>query len=108
MASGQIINKEKTTLFFSKNIEDSSQVAIQVALQVSAIRHYDKYLGLPSFVSQNRTECFTKIKERIWAQMQGWKENLFSQAGKEVMIKVVVQSIPVYSMNVFKLPVGLC
>ena len=31
-----------------------------------------------------------------------------SQAGKEVMIKVVVQSIPVYSMNFFKLPVGLC
>ena len=24
------------------------------------------------------------------------------------MIKVVVQSIPVYSMSVFKLPVGLC
>ncbi|XP_050248594.1 uncharacterized protein LOC126695834 [Quercus robur] len=82
------------TLFFSKNTEDSSQVAIQVALQVSAIRHYDKYLGLPSFVSRNRTECFTEIKERIWAEMQGWKENLFSQAGKEVMIKVVVQSIP--------------
>ena len=40
--------------------------------------------------------------------MQGWKEKLVSLAGKEVMIKVVVQSIPTYSMNVFKLPVGLC
>ena len=29
-----------------------------------------------------------------------------SQAGKEVIIKVVVQSVPVYSMSVFKLPVG--
>ena len=106
VASGQMINKEKITLFFSKNTEESSQVAIQVALQVLAIRHYDKYLGLPSFVGQNRMACFTKIKERIWARMQGWKEKLLSQAGKEVMIKAVVQSIPVYSMNVFKLPVG--
>ena len=40
--------------------------------------------------------------------MQGWKEKLLSQAGKEVMIKVVVQSIPTYSMSVFKLPVCLC
>ena len=31
-----------------------------------------------------------------------------SQAVNEVMIKVVVQSIPVYSMSVSKLPVGLC
>ena len=40
--------------------------------------------------------------------MQGWKEKLLSQAGKEVMIKAVVQSIPTYSMSVFKLPVSLC
>ena len=26
----------------------------------------------------------------------------------EVMIKVVVQAIPIYSMSVFKLPVSLC
>jgi len=40
--------------------------------------------------------------------MQGWKEKLLSQAGKEVMIKAVIQSIPTYSMSVFKLPVSLC
>ena len=32
VASGQMINKDKTTLFFSKNTEELSQVAIQVAL----------------------------------------------------------------------------
>ncbi|XP_030928675.1 uncharacterized protein LOC115954851 [Quercus lobata] len=40
--------------------------------------------------------------------MQGWKEKLLSQAGKEVMIKAVIQSIPTYSMSVFKLPISLC
>ena len=48
------------------------------------------------------------MKERIWARMQGWKEKLLSQAGKEVMIKAVIQSIPTYSMSVFKLPISLC
>ena len=40
--------------------------------------------------------------------MQGWKEKLLSQVGKEIMIKAVIQSIPAYSMSVFKLPVSLC
>jgi len=40
--------------------------------------------------------------------MQGWKEKILSQAGNEVMIKAVIQSIPAYSMSVFKLPVSLC
>ena len=39
--------------------------------------------------------------------MQGWNEKLLSQAGKEILIKVVVQFIPTYSMNVFRLPIGL-
>ena len=107
-ASGQVINKEKTTLCFSRNTDEATQEAIKVALDVPAIRQYEKYLGLPSLVGRNRTACFTQIKERIWGRMQGWKEKLLSQAGREIMIKAVVQSIPVYSMSVFKLPVSLC
>ena len=72
-----------------------------------AIKHYEKYLGLPSFVGRQKKACFIQIKERIWAKMQGWKEKLLSQAGKEVMIKAVIQSIPTYSMSVFRLPIGL-
>ena len=103
-----MINKEKNTLCFSRNTDEATQEDLKVALNVLAIRHYEKYLGLPSFVGRNRTTCFTQIKERIWGRMQGWKEKLLSQVGREVMIKAVVQSIPVYSMSVFKLPVGLC
>ena len=65
-------------------------------------------MGLPSFVGRGKKACFTQIKESIWEKMQGWKEKLLSQVGKEVMIKVVVQFIPTYSMSMFKLPVGLC
>ena len=63
--SGQMINREKTTLFFSKNINAQAQEAIKVALNVPAIQHYEKYLGLASFVGRNKRACFTQIKERI-------------------------------------------
>ena len=64
-----MINKEKTTLFFSRNMDEDSQEAIKMALNVPAIQHDEKYLELPSFVGRNRMTCFTQIKERIWARM---------------------------------------
>lgn len=105
--SRQQVNKAKTTIFFSWNTPKDVQQEIKVLLGVSAIKHYDKHLGLLSFLGRQKKACFNQIKERIWNKMQGWEERLLSQAGKEVMIKAVIQSIPTYSMNVFHLPLGL-
>ena len=43
----------------------------------------------------------------MWKKLQGWKEKLLSQAGKEVLIKSVIQATSTYTMSCFKLPKGL-
>ena len=66
VASGQMVNKDKATLFFSRNTNDATQEAIKVSLGLLAIQHYEKYLGLPSFISREKKACSAQIKERIW------------------------------------------
>ncbi len=107
-ASGQQVNRDKTTIFFSKNTPEASQNVIKEALEVPIIRQYEKYLGLPSLVGRNRSASFTQIKERVWQKLKGWKEKLLSQAGREILIKAVAQAIPTYSMSCFRLPAKLC
>ena len=81
---------------------------IKNILGVSEIKEYEKYLGLPTVVGRNRSASLNFIKERVWGKIQGWKEKLLSQVGKEVLLKAVVQAIPAFAMGCFHLPVGLC
>ncbi|KAL9668794.1 hypothetical protein QQ045_006334 [Rhodiola kirilowii] len=43
-------------------------------------------------------------KEKVWRRVQGWKERTLSIAGKEILIKAVIQAIPTYAMMCFKIP----
>jgi hypothetical protein len=68
----------------------------------------EKYLGLPVFVGRVRTNVFSYLKERIWQQIQGWKEKLLSRAGKEIMIKAIAQAIPVFAVGCFDITKETC
>ena len=98
-ASGQKLNREKTTVFFSKATLVERKLEIIDFLGVSEIREYDKYLGLLAVVGRNKKASLNFIKERMWNKLQGWKEKLLSQAGREVLLKAVVQAIPTFAMS---------
>ena len=57
-ASGQKINKTKTTLFFSKATDVALKNYIKEAWGVPEIMQYEKYLGLPSFVGKGKKASF--------------------------------------------------
>nr|XP_023912497.1 uncharacterized protein LOC112024091 [Quercus suber] len=98
---------EKTTIFFSKAVNEDTKAQLSDFLQVPEVKEYEKYLGLPAVVGRNRKASLNFIKERVWSKLQGWKEKPLSQAGREVLLKAVVQAIPTFAMGCFKLPMGL-
>ena len=61
-----------------------------------------------TLVGRRKKKGFNFIKENVWQKLQGWEGKLLSQAGREVLIKVVIQAILTYAMGYFKLPLGLC
>ena len=63
-------------------------------------------MGLPSLIGRGKKKkaSFNYIKERVWRKLQGWEGKLFSQTGREVFIKAIIQVIPTFAMGCFKLP----
>jgi hypothetical protein len=107
-ASGQRINLDKSSIFFSKGCPEGIRESIKAILNVANETLNEKYLGMPSDVGRSKSGVFKYLKDRIWKKIQGWLEQILASGGKEVLIKSVAQAIPVFSMSCFKLPRGLC
>jgi hypothetical protein len=104
MASGQEINLSKSEVFFSRNMSRAAQEDLSNIMGVKHVLGTGTYLGLPSMVGRSKKDTFAYVKDRIWKRINGWRSRPLSRAGKEVMIKSVLQAIPAYIMNIYLLP----
>lgn len=80
---------------------------MRIILQIHNDGGNGKYLGLPEQFGRSKKEIFNYIIEKVEARTKGWSFKYLTDAGKEILIKTVAMALPVFSMNVFKLPVGI-
>ncbi|CAM8911363.1 unnamed protein product [Rhodiola kirilowii] len=104
MLSGQRVNYNKSEIVFSPNIVNHVKHNIISVLGVAEVGRHGKYLGLPLVVGQKKHEAFKEIIEKMWRKTVDWKHNLLSAAGREVLVKSVLQALPLYTMAVFMIP----
>ena len=81
---------------------------VKTILSVQSEVWQASYLGMPSWVGKSPSNTFNFLPERMWKVVRGWSDRPLSRAGKEVMLKSVIQAIPVYVMSCFRLPAGIC
>jgi hypothetical protein len=104
VASGQEINLSKSEVFFSRNLSKAAQEDLSGIMGVKHVMGTGRYLGLPSMVGRSKKATFGFIKDRIWKRINSWRGRALSKAGKDVMIKSVLQAIPSYFMSVYLIP----
>lgn len=107
-ASGQSINLGKSDVFFSKNVDDDTQYRLTDILGVQLVMGTGKHLGLPSMVGRSKKSTFSFIKDRVWKHISSWGGRSLTKAGKEVLIKSILQSIPSYVMGTYLIPPSVC
>lgn len=93
MASGKKLNLNKTSIFFSRNTNQAKRQETTTLITLpgfQATNRYDTYLGLPAMVGRSRRQAFQRIKDKVWHRIINWKNKFISQAGKEILLKVVI------------------
>lgn len=93
---------------FSSNTGEEIKSVICNVLNVSAVFNHGNYLGAPSLIGKKKADIFDFVKEKAWKRFQAWRNKFLSKAGKEVLLKSVIQSISSYVMSVFLLPQLTC
>lgn len=105
--SGKQVNFDKSEVTFSRGVSQDRAVYLASVLGMKLVERHSKYLGVPVVCGRSKKEVFDNVINRVWKKLPGWKEKLLSKAGKEVLIKFVVQSIPLYLMGLFSFPGGV-
>ncbi|KAJ1412839.1 Thioredoxin-like superfamily [Sesbania bispinosa] len=99
--------RDKNKLYRLKDT-DGNWVEGQTDIERLVLDHYGRYLGLPAEWGKSRVNSLALIRDRILQKIDGWNKALLNQAGKEVLIKVVLQAILAYAMSVVRFPKKMC
>ncbi|XP_026453657.1 uncharacterized protein LOC113354641 [Papaver somniferum] len=66
-----------------------------------------KYLGIPIGAAARSTTIWDVIIESFLKKLAPWKRRFFNKAGRVVLIKATLSSLPIYFMSIFPMPVSV-
>ena len=68
-ASGQSINLEKSSIYFSTNTTEVQRQQMLQILGVREVMKFDSYLGLPTLIGRAKYHTFSYVMDRVWKKL---------------------------------------
>ena len=84
--------------------EDQWVYSVAQMLDCALVQLPITYLGVPLGANMRRFSSWQCIIEKIQKRLGSWKTSCISRAGRLVLIKAVLNSLPLYSLSIFKIP----
>lgn len=90
--------------FCFHNTNQSTAARISDAMGISITQDLGKYLGVPTLNSHVSRLTFQHIIDLVNNKLSGWKSHTLSTTGRVILAQLVISSIPLYAMQITKLP----
>ncbi|XP_060195008.1 uncharacterized protein LOC132624212 [Lycium barbarum] len=102
--SGQVINNDKISFYMF------SKVGTKLVQRVGEITGFSKgrfpfiYLGCSIFHARKKKVYYSDLIKKVKGRLHSWKRKLLSFGGKAVLIRSVLQSMPIHFLSVLAPP----
>ncbi|GKE17413.1 RNA-directed DNA polymerase, eukaryota, partial [Tanacetum coccineum] len=106
LASGLKINIQKSKIMGI----GISQEKVDVAANVIGCNTFSSpfnYLGVKVGSSSSRSNFWDEVIAKLSSRLSKWKIKMLSIGGRFILNKVVLSSLPIYLMSIYKTPVGV-
>jgi hypothetical protein len=102
------VNLQKSSIFFGPGCGEDQREHLKGVIGIASEALTERYLGVPTVVGRSKDGCFQYLTERSWGKVKGLKAQGLSKAGKETLVKSVLQAVPGYAMSCFQLTKKQC
>jgi len=104
--SGLTVNYAKSGLLVIGKENGWAENAAQL-LECQIVQLPLTYLGVPLGANMRKIASWQPVIEKIQLKLSSWKAKCLSRPGKLVLIKSVLNSLPVCYLSLFKMPKGV-
>ncbi|PKU80242.1 Putative ribonuclease H protein [Dendrobium catenatum] len=94
--SGLVFNKQKSCFATAKSVNPNRILAIKNLTGFSQVSFPLKYLGIPLYKGRKKALLFDGLVSSVMNKLASWDSNFLSFGGRLVLIKNVLNSLPVY------------
>ena len=105
--SGEMVSKQKTHVFFSKNVENAMARKISESLGFSATDNLGKYLRTPLLHNRVTKATYQEIVDNVDKKISWWNSMHLSLAGRITLTQLVIQAVSIFAMQTTRIPQGV-
>ncbi|XP_019227829.1 PREDICTED: uncharacterized protein LOC109209105 [Nicotiana attenuata] len=102
--SGQLVNKAKSDFYVNFQDDDIRINRIKQITGYNRCHFPMQYLGCPIYIGRKKVVYFNNMVANIAERLQGWQGKFLTYGGKAVLIKSVLQAIPLHTLSVLHPP----
>lgn len=98
----------KSKLFVLANVTQNVREHLHSFSGIPITNDLGNYLGIPILHKRLSKESCSSLVEKFSSKLAGWKSNFLILAGRITLTKLVLTSLPAYTMSSLNLPESIC
>ncbi|XP_026378908.1 uncharacterized protein LOC113273390 [Papaver somniferum] len=102
LLTGMKLNLEKSSMISGGEDDMVKDLAMELGCKVEKLPF--KYLGLPVGATARNATVWEEVIQRMERKLATWKKKYLNKAGRLVLIRSCLSSLPIYFLSLIKMP----